>query len=252
MKYLVSTAILVIGLSTTLLQAQTIKWEDSLSQATVYLHIDVEDFKEHPHRSSAAYDVIETPAEFHETILSITNKTLRKYPSDVLNRHVEKLYLYDQFDKGNDLMGVYRGKHGFLFAIPYLDNGHVDTLDLERVIHHEISHRLQMFEGKGFDLKSWKENNTLKYGEIKSYDRDFAPDLYDKGFINQYAVMNKFEDFAAFAENIFINKPAFWNAIDSHNALRNKFEIICAYYESLDPSMNRDYFLEMNGVTLSP
>lgn len=230
--------------------AQTKLWQDSLSNAVVYLQIDEEDYKNHRHRTASGYDVIESDPQFHDVIIRTTYKTLRKYPSAVLIKHVHKLYMYDQFDKGDEMMGVYRARHGFLFAVPYLDNGEVDTLDLERVIHHEVSHRLLMFEGKHLDLKDWKKNNTLKYGEIKSYNRDFAPDLYPKGFINKYAVLNKFEDFAAFAENIFINKTVFWDAITAHPPLRNKFDIICQYFESLDPSMNQDYFLQMNKITL--
>lgn len=232
------------------LWSQTIAWEDSLSTAIVYLSIDERDYSDHPHRTSPAYDVVESDPKYHGGILQVVNKTLRKYPTAVLNRHVENMYIYDQFDKGDDLDGTYRGRHGFFYCVIYLPDGQIDTLETERLLHHEISHRLHMFEGKGFDMKAWKQNNALKYGDIKSYNRDFAPDLYDKGFINKYAVINKFEDFASFAENMFIYKPVFWNAIRDHEALRNKFEIACDFYESLDPRLNQAYFLEMNGVEL--
>lgn len=250
MKYIKLLSLFLVSLATLPTHAQTKMWQDSLSNAVVYLQIDRQDYHRHPHRTAAGYEVIESQEDFHDVILRTTHATLRKYPTRVLNEHVNKLYMYDQFDKGDELMGVYRGRHGFLFAVPYLENGQVDTLDLERVIHHEISHRLLMFEGQYFELKAWKNNNGLRYGKIKSFNRAFAPELYAKGFLNKFAVMNKFEDFAAFAENIFINKPEFWQAIEAHPALRNKFEIICSFFEALDPQMDLAYFLQMNGVSL--
>ncbi|GEM_PF-2571082 len=246
-----SLFLLVLVVITQWVYAQTICWQDSLSKAKVYLSIAEQDYKYHPHRTGRAFEVIESAPEFHETILRIANKSLRKYSNELLNNHVDRLYIYDQFDRGNDLMGLYRGRHGLLFAIPYLENGQIDTLDLERVIHHEISHRLLMFEGKYFDLKSWKQINRLNYGSIKSYNRDFDPELYDKGFLNKYGVMNKYEDMASFAENIFINKPIFWEAVLSHEALRKKFDIICDFYGALDPSLNQEFFLQLNGIVLA-
>jgi len=79
----------------------------------------------------------------------------------------------------------------------------------------------------------------------------FDRKLYDKGFLYEDATVNKLEDFASFAENIFINQPVFWEAVSENEKLRAKFEIISEYYESLDSSMNKNYFLELNNITLS-
>ena len=104
---------------------------------------------------------------------------------------------------------------------------------------------------KLFDSDTWKKNNELNYGAIKSYDRRFDADLHPKGFLHKYAVINKLEDFISFAELIFMNNPAFWEAADKYEKLRNKFEITCGFYESQDPVMTREYFLRMNEVALS-
>lgn len=229
---------------------QTVLWQDSLSNTKIYLQVDENDYDEHPHRTSGKFDVIESAPQFHPEILSIVNKALRKYTTPILNEHIQQLYVYDQFDKGDNMEGTYLGRHGFFFAVRYLPDGTIDTLEFERLIHHEFSHRLLMFEPKPFDFKSWKAQNSINYGSIKSFNRVFNPELYSKGFINKYAVSNKHEDFASFAENIFINKKVFWKAIADYAPLRKKFEIICAYYEALDPSMNRDYFLKLNSIVL--
>lgn len=88
------------------------------------------------------------------------------------------------------------------------------------------------------------DNSNLKILEFDSA-------LYSEGFIYSYALTNKWEDFASFAENIFIYQPAFWNAIRDNKRLWNKFEIICSYYQALDPMLNRQYFLDLNKITLS-
>ncbi|QSE96077.1 putative zinc-binding metallopeptidase [Fulvivirga lutea] len=247
-KYLI--AYLLIIFCVDILQAQTISWQDSSSNAVVYLHIDEADFKEHKHRTSGKFDVIETHPKYHQTVLATINKALRKYPASVINEHFTTIYVYDEFDKKRIMMGTYLGRHGFFFAVKYMEDGSVNTEMLERLIHHEFSHRLFLFESKGFDDKAWTANNTLKYGDIKSYRQNLETELFDKGFIYKYSVMNKLEDFSTFAENLFVSKPGFWEAIKSHETLRNKFKVASEFYESIDPQFNEAYFLDMHGVSL--
>ena len=231
-----------------IIQAQSIYWQDSLSEITVYFHIDENEYGEHPHRTSKAYDVIELEERYHPAITSLIKKAYSKYPAKLLKENIDKVYVYDQFDEGKSTMGKYIGRHGFFYAVPFLENGSIDSLDFERLIHHELSHRLHMFNYKPFDYKSWKNCNALKYGAIKSYNQDFDEDLHKKGFLYKYAVLNKWEDFASFAENIFIYQPEFWDALAKHQLLRKKFDIICSYYEALDSQLNRAYFLNLHGM----
>jgi hypothetical protein len=247
MKYLL---IVFFGITANFLPAQTVSWTDSLSGATVYLHIDQDDFKHHKHRKSAQFTVTETSEVYHQSIISVFQKAIRKYPVSIIKENVERVYIYDQFDKEDAMMGTYIGRHGFFFKPKYID-GVMDTTTLEYVIHHEISHRLHIFNMKLFDFGAWKMHNDLSYGEIKSFDRRFNPDLYTKGFLHKYAVMNKLEDFTSFAEHIFMNNSTFWEAINANEKLYRKFELTCEFYESLDPSMNKDYFLKMNQIVLS-
>ncbi|MEQ8927726.1 MAG: hypothetical protein RLO81_18055 [Fulvivirga sp.] len=246
-KYLIAYLLIVFCVD---IQAQTISWQDSSSNSVVYLHIDEADFKEHKHRTSPKFDVIEAPSKHHQAILATMSTALRKYPIEVINEHFEKMYVYEEFDKKRIAMGIYLGRHGFFFAVRYKDDGSIDTEILERLIHHEFSHRLFMFENKGFDDKAWTANNSLKYGEIKSYQQNLDSDLFDKGYIYKYSVMNKLEDFSTFAENLFVSKPGFWEAIKSHETLRNKFKVASEFYESIDPQFNEAYFLNMHGVIL--
>jgi len=232
------------------LQAQTISWTDSLSGAIVYLHIDKSELKHHKHRSSSKFEIKEISEKCYKLVISTFQKAIRKYPTRIIEENVDRVYIYDQFDKNDAMMGTYIGRHGFFFK-PRYEQSILDTLALERVIHHEISHRLHIFNMKLFDYDAWKKNNDLKYGEIKSFDQKFNPELYSKGFLHKYAVMNKLEDFTSFAEHIFINNPEFWEAIDTNEKLYIKFEMTCDFYESLDPKMTKEYFLEINQITLS-
>ena len=150
-------------------------------------------------------------------------------------------------------MGTYIGRHGFFFAVRYLEQEILDTLELERVIHHEISHRLILFNAQNFDFSSWEENNKMSYGtsyESKLKILEFDPKLYPQGFLYSYGLTNKWEDFATFAENLFLNKVDFWEAVNEHKRIQNKFEMICDFYESLDPKMDKEYFIKMNHVAL--
>lgn len=234
----------------TSLQAQTFSWTDSLSGAIVYLHIDQADYKNHKHRSSSKFEIKETSEKYYNSIISTFQKAIRKYPVKIIDENVDQVYIYDQFDKNDAMMGTYIGRHGFFFK-PTYEQGILDTVALERVIHHEISHRLHIFNMKLFDLGAWKSNNDLRYGEIKSFDRRFDPELYSKGFLHKYAVLNKLEDFTSFAEHIFMNDTEFWAAIDANEKLYSKFEMTCSFYEALDPGMSKEYFLTMNQITLS-
>ena len=94
----------------------------------------------------------------------------------------------------------------------------------------------------------------MNYGA--SYDSDFGilefdPNLHQYGFLYSYSLTNKWEDFATFAENLFLNKKEFWEAVERYEKIRNKFELISVFYETLDPKMSKEYFLDMNQVKLS-
>ena len=233
-----------------IINAQNITWTDSINKITLYFHIDESQLKNHPHRTSKAFEVIETSPNNHAIIQSVFQKTISKYPKSIVDQNKDKFYVYDQYIEGNGMMGTYLGRHGFFFTIPYLDNGQVDTIDFERLIHHEFSHRIFIFNIKHFAFKNWKTNNKFKYGDIKSYDRKLNSDLYPKGFLHKYAVLNKWEDFASFAEFILMNNKAFWKALTNNQLLRNKFEIICSFYEALNPTFDRDYILKLNNISL--
>ncbi len=242
--------ILIFCIGCSCLQAQTFSWTDSLSGAIVYLHIDKSEFKNHKHRSSSKFEIKESSEKYYQEIISTFQKAIRKYPTRIIEENVKQVYIYDQFDKNGAMMGTYIGRHGFFFT-PTYEQGILDTLALEKVIHHEISHRLHIFNMKLFDFGAWKKNNGLKYGDIKSYDRRFNPELYSKGFLHEYAVTNKLEDFTSFAEHIFMKDSEFWEAVNTNEKLYKKFELTCDFYESLDPKMNKEYFLELNQITLS-
>lgn len=229
--------------------AQTIYWDYPKAEATVYFHIEEVDYKQHKHRKSKEFDIRETDPANYDKIKEIVSRALDKYPSQVLNDNVEKIYVYDHFKKGFD--GEYIGRHGFFFAVKYDDKGGLDELNFERVIHHELAHRLNMWNTRLLDLNTWKVNNELNYGakyESNLKWLEFDKNLFSRGFLYSWALTNKLEDFASFGENIFIHQPTFWNAIKEHKPLRNKFNLICEFYGKLHPQFNRDYFLGLHGI----
>lgn len=243
----------IIYLFSHTLNAQTIVWEDSLTDAKIYFKIASEDFEFHKHRTSPAFEIIESDEKYHDAIIKTFLKALRKYPNHLLNEHVGTIYVYDQFYKDHGALGTYIGRHGFFFEVNYI-GANIDSHGLERVIHHEISHRLQMFNPKLFDNKAWKRNNLMKYGApygSKLKIQEFDSALFVKGFLQSYGLTNKFEDFSTFAENIFIYNPVFWEAIQTLEKIRNKFELTCNFYEKLDPRLNKQYFLDLHNITLS-
>ena len=119
--------LLVLISSGITLQAQTLFLTDSESGATVYLHIDESNFKNHKHRRSSWFGVRETSEEYHDVIINTFRKAVGKYPSRIIRENVEQVYIYDQFDEEDAMMGAYVGRHGYFFK-PKYDQGVLDTV----------------------------------------------------------------------------------------------------------------------------
>jgi len=178
----------------------------------------------------------------------LVKRAMAKYPVSVLKQNIRKIYVlrsmsfYGQaFGGTNSLDAVYLTNNG-------VSMGYTDTY-IEQVFHHEFSSVLLRNFPADLDTGAWKHNNTAPYGKGGVYalqsvsaGTSFDSLYWQHGFLYQYAQSDMENDFNSFAENIFAPNSMFWDAVSRYPALRNKLDLVIAFYNRLDPSFTRDYF----------
>ena len=155
--------------------------------------------------------------------------------------------------KKSDRSGLYVSKFKFYLTMPEFNKG--NKLIFEKLFHHEFSHCLFENYKKQLNKREWKKLCLKKYhGKIwemirsNSNMREFNPDLYSTGFLNLYATINIKEDFASFAENIFLSDVVFWKAVSENKLLHQKLILTIGFYKKLNPDFDEKYFEKNNSA----
>lgn len=181
-------------------------------------------------------------------------KALEKYPTEVLTKHVKKVYVLDdiqfygiRFGGTNSLDAVYILNRG-------LDAGYTDRF-VEQLFHAEFSSILLRNLSYYLNKTNWLKCNadSFVYGgsgvealRSKKNSEDFDEALHEIGFLNQYATSDFENDVNSFAKNIFGPKPGFWEAIDKYPRLRCKMDLLILFYSQIHVSFTETYFRKWN------
>lgn len=189
-----------------------------------------------------------------DSVVNCLTEVLNKYPQSLLNENLKKITLFGKMKKKKvDLSGLYVSKYKFYLTMPEFDP--VYKRIFEKLFHHEFSHCLFENYKKNINKKEWKKFCLKKYhGKIwemirtNSNMREFSPDLYSTGFLNLYATINMKEDFASFAENMFLKDAVFWKAVSENNLLHQKLILTIGFYKKLNPNFDEKYFEKNNTV----
>ncbi len=177
----------------------------------------------------------------------IIKDELDKYPENVL-KNLHDIYALDSLT----FYGIPYGGTSSTNKI-YLTNG--SDWYMRHALHHEFSSILLKKYPDYFDKKSWKQNNPsdFKYSgdgrEFIKEKKHYTPkmnQLYNKGFLNDYAQSSIENDCNEFAGKMFCNDGEFWRIIKRFNRLKGKFEIMLQFYQSLDKKLDINYFKKIS------
>lgn len=162
---------------------------------------------------------------FTETVKIIMNG-IRKYPPEIIKNHLKRIFIYKSLCK-NEIC------YGGLYARKEIYITHRDGLVyIENILHHEINSILMYFYGNRLDKISWLESNPVnfKYWDItqgieyikryKTSIPSFDTTYLDEGFLSNYSRSSFDNDLSRYAENIFLSKSEFWEAVDKYNLVK--------------------------------
>ena len=185
-------------------------------------------------------DISTAPADSMEI-----ETALGKYPTKLLNAELQRIYMVGQIE----CYGVHYSGTNSSYLV-YIANK--KNHEIEKTFHHEFSSILLRNHPASFDDFKWKmlspeiadQNSAyaIKRG-LYSTDRS-KPDssLYEKGYLDLYALSNVENDFNMYAENIFAGGEEFWKLVDRYPKIKQKTGLVINFYSAVNPTLDEPYF----------
>ncbi len=203
----------------------------------------------------AAQATLLAPAE-EEKSQQILKQAFLKYPVRVLNENLKQVYVVGRLQ----FSGVAAGGTNSRTVVYLCNDGRSSVSDLERVFHAEFSSILLRNFDHVFDQSKWKQVNpaTFSYGAggveaIRTNKRStrIDPTYHEAGFLNEYSTSDLENDFNSFAAQLFMTESQLWELAEQYPRIRQKLDLSITFFESIDASLTRDYFLTLKGFQKS-
>jgi hypothetical protein len=124
--------------------------------------------------------------------------------------------------------------------------GLVEEESLRVNFHHELAHILYDRHFKRFPMEEWvKANGGAVYLGIGGREamrqgragKEYRIDLHEKGFLNEYSMVELEEDVAEYAGGLFAGGEKFWGAYERFPKVRQKADLVARFYQNLDASI---------------
>ena len=179
-------------------------------------------------------------------VRQVTREFISTYPDGFVDRYVDRICFGDRcYEPGEghaDVGGFFAPMQSTTLYINH------SKMDFDRsTLHHEFAHLLEHRRGSGDFETRWakySEYTNLSYQEYMKSPRageENSDRLYREGFVSTYARRNFDEDFAETVEAMFAGTIP-WDRLDSFTLLKHKVRLTIYFYESLDPSLNEEFF----------
>ncbi|MCX6286542.1 MAG: hypothetical protein NTY96_05460 [Bacteroidetes bacterium] len=195
-------------------------------------------------------DIRPVQAEEIGRIEDLLTHAFSKYPLDLLNANLDRVYVL----KSMKFYGLPYGGTNYQHSI-YLsddtDNPWFTNEYIEQVFHHEFSSILIRNFPEGFDKTKWLSLNPpyFSYGKggadaILQGTASMAldPVLIEKGFLSEYSTASLEEDINVFAQNLFTGGREFWRLVDLNDTICQKTRILIGFYHKINPVFTESYF----------
>lgn len=182
--------------------------------------------------------------------LGSLQKAVDKYPAWVIKKHLKIIYVVGTLTFNDVEYGGTYYKNRIYIANDGLDKGFTNEY-IEGRFHHEFSSILLKKQSDLFNVEAWIAANPADFeygnGGIEALENNHAsltldPNLYSKGFLNEYSMASYEEDFNCIAEYIFMKHPGFWQAWEASEIIRRKTDLLIEFYYQIDPVFTLDYF----------
>lgn len=190
-----------------------------------------------------------TPLELRlrEPSRMLVQHALSKYPPAVLQTHLRHVYVIGRISYS----GVPAGGTNSRDAVYLANIGKDSDPVLEGIFHAEFSSILLRNLPQNLDQKHWLAINPPDFHYLGSgvqairqgkASRKPDPALQALGFLHSYAQASMEEDFNSIACRLMMGDAALWSAIQQFPKMREKAELVIAFYTKLDPQFTRERF----------
>lgn len=182
-----------------------------------------------------------------ERCLSIVDKALKKYPAEMLNETLKKVYCLGGLEFSGAVTGGTRSRS----AIYVVCKPRYASTDVERIFHAEYSSVLFHKFPQHFDAEAWKAINPEDFvylgGGVQAVkagqaSRRTDEAMREQGFIQEYAKASIEEDFNSHVAPLFVGDGRYWEAVEKHPKLKAKSDLVMRFYASVHPGFTREYF----------
>lgn len=177
----------------------------------------------------------------------IAKQALAKYPPGLTGRTLKAVYGLARLEYS----GVQTGGTRSADAIYALCKANVRDADTERILHAEYSSLLYLKFADSFDTAAWNKANPEDFQYLGSgvaavragkASIQLKPQLYERGFLSEYAQASVEEDFNAHAGRLMMGDSAYWQAVEKHPRLKAKAELAMSFYAKVDAGFKEAAF----------
>jgi hypothetical protein len=188
------------------------------------------------------------PAREQDRCLYILNLEAKKYPTELLNQVLQRVYVLSELTADGTAVGGLNYRS--VGTICIRASGSTDAY-LARLFHHEIVHLLLTDRTHRFPYRTLFEINgpDFHYGgggleAIKAgvTMNDGDESIRQSGFARPYGKSAAQEDLACIGEMLLSGDDDWWAAVDRYPNLRRKTELLVNYLSSIEPSFTLDSF----------
>ncbi|MEP6672102.1 MAG: hypothetical protein ABJF10_23265 [Chthoniobacter sp.] len=185
-----------------------------------------------------------TPYTGSDEIKPALDAELRKYPKELLQRHLYEIDLFDSLViSGTTVAGTYLNKSVFL----RVQESRVATL---RTLHRQISNIFFKAHFAYLDSAAWKASNPANFKYAEEISREIKKDtsllpnklIAQNGFLSDRSTISLQDDFNVIAQNLFHPYGDFWAVADANPKLLEKVTLTIRFYSQLDPRFTEKYF----------
>lgn len=177
-------------------------------------------------------------------------KAMKKYPSDLLNRDLDRVYVVGELKFSGISAGGTNSRNRIYQAVRSLAEGYTNQY-IEGAFHHEFSSILLRNHGSKTQEKNWAAANPEGFAYAGSgttavadgeESENYDPSLGKDGFFSQYAKASYEEDFNTIAAAIFLGREELWDSAKQFPPMKKKLRLAIAFYENLDSTLNESFF----------
>jgi hypothetical protein len=188
-----------------------------------------------------------------ERTTRILNEGIKKYPPRLLDQELRTVYvLSDLSYRGITACGTYSAKD--IYVVNQGETMGYNDAWVEATFHHEFSSLLLLHHPQYLEANAWSAVNphSFRYGEdgvqaIKQHhdNQECDRSLCSVGFWCEYSQNSMEDDFNMLAERLFLGDATLRAMASKYPKIRKKLDLVIAFYEKLDPTLNQESFLSL-------